>query len=356
MIGYTITIIFSLILSRYTSNNKNNNRLVVSIICVFWWVLLSLQYDVGTDYFSYIGIFSDETLASFYYDKKESIFAFIATLISKNNYNPQVGFFLVYAFLFVGLYKFIFKSNFDNFIGIYIVLCCSSFLFNATNGIRQYTAIPYICLATLYFCDKEYKKTILCLIIPSLFHNSTLLCIPVIFVFCLFVQKIRNKNVYVIILCLALFFAFRSPRQFIEPIIMNTRYSHHLKPESVLEKLSIVNLLTKFLFFPIYLAVLFTSKPYKEEKYVYLGILAYSLKLFLVQMTVFRRIGDSFEFLSLLPLIYYYKYNQLNKNLRIFLLLYYICAGICLLLLKIFYASTNNLTEYAYKSILFFKE
>lgn len=352
MLCYTIAIIFSLILSRYTSANKINNRLIVFFVCVSWWLLLSLQYNVGTDYFSYISIFSDEKVASLYYDKKEVLFAFIATLISKNNYNPQVGFFIVYAILFLGLFLFITKSDLDNFVGFYVLLCCSSFLYNATNGIRQYTAIPYICLATIFFCDKEYKKTILCLVIPSLFHNSTLLCIPMILVFCFLVKIIRNRKFYVAILFLSLLFAFKSPIHFIEPIIMSTRYSHYLKSDSIIENLGIVNLLTKFIFFPIYFAVLFIKIDSKYERYIHLGIFAYSLKLFLVQMSIFRRIGDSFEFLSLLPLVYYYKYNHLNKNLKFFLLLYYICAGICLVLLKIFYASINGFPEYAYKSIL----
>lgn len=352
MLGYCSIVFFSLMLATYISKSQRNNNKVLFLICISWWLLLSLQYGVGTDYFSYLNIFSNRKANSLYYRKKEYLFFYIVDFIQNNKLPPQTGFFIVYAFLFWGLYIFFKQLRINSYIYIYIYICCSTFLFNATNALRQYTAIPYICISVLYLLEKKYKKCFMSLVIPVFFHRSTLLCIPIVFFLGLLIKIIKKKRTYGLFLLISVVLSFVNYLNIIEPLIKRSSFANYLTSEYIKAQASTINVISKFIFFPIYVFVLYAKIPEKHQKYVYVGILSYCMKLATLKIPPLYRLSNSFDLLTLIPLFYYFKYNRLSKNLKIFLLLYFLIAGLVLLLVRFYLAEVYSLHEYAYKSIL----
>ena len=135
-------------------------------------------------------------------------------------------------------------------------------------------------------------------------------------------------------------------------MIKRSSFANYLTSEYIKAQASTINVISKFIFFPIYVFVLYAKIPEKHQKYVYVGILSYCMKLATLKIPPLYRLSNSFDLLTLIPLFYYFKYNRLSKNLKIFLLLYFLIAGLVLLLVRFYLAEVYSLHEYAYKSIL----
>ena len=354
MIGYIIAVSFSLMIGNYASSSKKNNYCVFLFLCIFWWLLLSLQYDVGTDYFSYKHIFSSLSEVSLYYKKQEFLFAFIATFVAKNGLPAQLGFFLMYACLFLGLFMFLKKSVLKNvFVYFYVMICCSSYLYNATNGLRQYTAIPFISLSCLCFLNKQWLQGMAFTVVGYFFHASAILTLPAILLFVLFANKIHSRKFYLLILLMSVFFLFWNPISVFEPLIALTRYAHYLQSDFMKQDRSIVNSLTKIVWLPVYVWSLYINVGERVRRILRFGFLAQCMKLALVKMVVFSRIALNLELLSIFPLYYVFAYAlaKKKKDTQIFVMLMYLVFGIGMMLLRFFIAWRSGLHEYSYKSV-----
>lgn len=167
--------------------NKNvlslqHNFISYFLLFIPMWAIMAFRYNIGKDFGNYQYIFktilqkkelkSMEVETGFYYLNK------IVSIISDNTQSI----FIVVAFIMLILFISGFKKNSRGLIVQLAVFMGAGYYFYAMNIMRQYLAISMIC-ASFYLLEKEkYIKFLLILILASLFHQSVLIWIPIIFI------------------------------------------------------------------------------------------------------------------------------------------------------------------------------
>lgn len=365
---YFLWIVFFIFLVSYIESNGytkkifciNNiprkNILIIVIFFIIFSVLLGLQYNVGTDYFSYVKIFSDKNVAYYYYQKQEYLFYFFSCLIVDLNLHPQFG------FVFLSLIQFFCITTFVKFLKInssliffFLFFTVSTFFFNQTNVIRQYTAATILLLFVKYTYEKKYIRMIISLLCASMFHISAILFIPMFLIVKIFRKKLPSFVwiVYLIISVIMIRVNFVSLMISLVPFL--SRYSHYLDSVWGTNQISLINILTKIIYIPFYLFSLKALKKMDNKKDVMLfqlGFFSYGIKLICLSSSMLNRFTVYFEFFTILPL-YYLFYDIYDKVIKIkyfnqlFVFIFY-CITVGLLCLKTLVIPA---AEYDYQSI-----
>ena len=167
LIFYIISFLFSATFY-YIYNKKNYKFFLILSFCIPM-IIGGLRYKVGTDYISYVGMYNNE-------NKIDLGFIFISR-ISAQLGGVQSLFFmynsLTLIFIFMGL------NNIDKKIRPFAYFCYL-FLFYTTsfNIMRQFLAASIVFYAYKYIIKKEPIKWIIFIIIAFIFHNTSILCLP----------------------------------------------------------------------------------------------------------------------------------------------------------------------------------
>lgn len=156
------------------------NFSVIIPIAVFTLVL-GLRYNVGTDYLSYYSKYISQF--NFVTDIPwEPCFVFLYRILCFFD-APVVVLFLIVSCIQILLVYKIFEDKIELLpYGIMLVFI-SSHIFSMLNTLRQDTAILLLILCVRYINSSQFNKSLLCLSCASLFHISSLLFLPVLFLY-----------------------------------------------------------------------------------------------------------------------------------------------------------------------------
>lgn len=116
------------------------------------------------------------------------------------------------------------KFSCNYWFSIFVFIASTDYLSWVQNGMRQFIAVTIIFAATDFIVKKQYVKAIVVVLIASLFHQSALLMLPIIFV----VQgKPWNKKTLLAIALslLALVFASRFTT-ILDSVLSDTQYTN----------------------------------------------------------------------------------------------------------------------------------
>ena len=114
---------------------------------------------------------------------KDKAFYFVTALIKIFiTTNPDIYFGIIAGFQIIALVFLFKKYSIDFSISFYLFIASTDYFSWMFNGIRQFTAVCIIILATPFFIKKKYLQSILIIVIASMFHKSALLMIPLIFI------------------------------------------------------------------------------------------------------------------------------------------------------------------------------
>lgn len=298
-------------------------------------LLYSLRYGIGTDYFSYKDIFETLNKSNIeeylkYHGKNIGTYYVEFGYYLLNRYLAPtfdslmfICSFLMFTVLFFGAYRI--DKNIDISFVVFIYLC-TQFIYSM-NGIRFAIAITIIFFGFNFIIRKQFLKWLLCILIASLFHKTSLICIP----FFLLIQfknnrlnKIRDTLFYVFILVfpvlINILMSIVSQFSFFSRYFSTTMYSlgifafkpmllFHILP--VILPMLLVNL--KKIFSSEVAQVLFKISLLE----IPLRMLG-SLNTWLTRLTRFPQMA----FVVLIP---YVLSNIKNKKLKYLLCVYYIC-------------------------------
>ena len=158
--------------------------ILLTPLWLVWLLICGGQYGVGTDYFSYYGIFED-TDVSFFYTKLEWFFAGTVQIFRYFGMPPQGLFFIFYLINFVFFCKILYNLDIKtSFIFVLLYICLSTIFNNQLNGLRQYTAIYIISYAVISFQKyKSYIRYILTIAFAAGMHMSAFLFLPLCVLF-----------------------------------------------------------------------------------------------------------------------------------------------------------------------------
>ncbi|WP_369309234.1 EpsG family protein [Providencia rettgeri] len=155
-------------------NSKLISKFLLILLFLILWVPASIRYGIGTDYFSYLGIFENAKTG---YINTEIGYYFINIGVSLLELDPQFIFvissFIIYFNLIASLNKnFLLTATF-------IAIC--TFYLPSYSLVRQAIAISFAGLATAQIIKGNDFRFIIFIIAGALFHTSILILIPFYF-------------------------------------------------------------------------------------------------------------------------------------------------------------------------------
>ncbi len=140
--------------------------------------------------------------------EKDQGFTILIFIMRRLGLNHEAFFLWVAAFQGFSLFYVYRKYSNHYFWSIFLFVVSTDMIAWMHNGIRQFLAVTIIFLATGFLVQKKYIWLILVIVFASLFHQSVLLMIPIVFI----VQgKAWNKKTMLFIagILLAVFFVDR---------------------------------------------------------------------------------------------------------------------------------------------------
>lgn len=348
--------LINLILSCSLANcfDKTHKKYFLIFIFILWTFIIGGQYDVGTDYFSYLKTFSDRELLKFHLRKKEYLFYYFVILCNFLE-NKQFIFIIISFIENILFFKFIIYLKNKMIINksslfIFLFLCYGTTFYNQMNGIRQYFNTYLLTYLIIYIYNKKILKYFSTVIIGINIHASFLLFSPLI-LFSKIIKKMKEKEL-VFILCFSFIITFFSITDFLKEISKYyPTYSHYVY-SSYFNKVPFQARMTKIIYLPFYIQSVFLIKKFIDNRaklfLLKIGILAFAVKLFCLSSGAFNRIGESLGIIILFPIYFLFEdYIKNNKKIYFFILISLI---IILYIFKILIFPSG---EYLYKSYFF---
>lgn len=115
------------------------------------------------------------------------------------------------------------KYSCDYYLSILLFVISTDYFSWMWNGMRQFIAVCIVIMAAPFIFRKKYLSAITIIVIASLFHQSALIAIPVVFV----VQgkPFNRKTLGVILLAVAVLFSVDLFTDFLDSSLQGTNYS-----------------------------------------------------------------------------------------------------------------------------------
>nr|WP_253823178.1 EpsG family protein [Vibrio kanaloae] len=323
-----------------------------------YFLIAALQFNVGSDYPSYIYIYENQWILDRYFNTGEYFFYYSNIILEQFKFKPQSIFF-VFAFvqsIFIFVYLKMFSRRGGKVWLIFVIFFCAASVYNnQLNGIRQYAVICLVPIFSLVLFEKRYFLVISLLVFASTLHTSyfILFSLPLL----LFIYKKFNIGmVTAFILSLPLYVLISN---LTVPILelLELRYLSYIDSDYFSEgKLSVI--LTKVYYIPLILLFYFiysedrlNSLPSRVRPYVNFCIFIFSCTYWsfitLLDIALLARIASYFWLFLIFPI--YVVCMYLSKR-NIFLFGLVLCYIAFPYIAKVTFLAKN---EYLYNSFIF---
>ncbi len=353
-LNFYYSLFYSYLVSCYCRDNNygvHTALILFSPVFIVWLILCGGQYEVGTDYESYIDLFSGGDLHRYIF-KGEILFVYIVNLCNNVGLRGQALFYIFYFinFIFLALIIKRFKSR-QLFLFVLLYIVVTSLFNNQLNILRQTTACYIGSYAGMLIFENKRKKGFLFIVISFMIHNAAIVYLLIPLLNKIVRNLTINKLVIILIVCsiVGMTFNINFFLNFIP--YLPADYAWHIQGGAVEDRQNFL-IIMKYIYFPLYLLSLYHFSKRKENfkriKVIFnWGILAYALRLLVVNFTVISRIFDFFLIFSIFPLLFYlHNISIMRKNLYYLIIAYLIAIYSAKVLLF-------PVREYAYKSIYF---
>ncbi|KNA52640.1 hypothetical protein A33_020290 [Vibrio cholerae AM-19226] len=324
---------------------------------LFYFLVSALQYNVGSDYPSYIYIYENPWVLDKYFNSGEYFFYYSNIFLNYFEFHPQSIFFVFSLFQSVFIFLFFHALNKRGavlWIFVFIFFVVSNILQNQMNGIRQYAALTFFPLISMYVFDRRYIKAVFSIIISMMFHSSAVVFFVLIFLR-LFLDLKEKSYFYVFILSIPFYFL-------VSKYTLNVLEYFDLRFLSYVESDyfvagDYVTLLTKIYYLPAIFIFfyLFCSGENKCfvgcNDYFKFAILIFSCSywsfLMSLDIAILSRVSSYFWFFVIFPLYFVAVYLSRRSSELLAIYLLYLFAPYAS---KVTFLAKN---EFLYKSIIF---
>ncbi len=338
--------------------SKSNNFLIglFPIMCLYF-VLPAFQYNVGSDYTSYIWIYETTNRIELYsFLHHEYGFYYLIKVLQYFNLDSQ-SIFIVFGFLDTVLLFTILmmlkKYRFKLWLVFLLFFTISTIYHNQMNGLRQYIAILSTPILLILIYEKKYLKSILISLFALSFHKSfimILMLVPIL----IYIKRFNPLQLFKVSLTIPFVILFIFPIfitvlvEFIFPIYKIYLISSEFNIKSILSKIYYLIFIAYFWY--IYLNKKVISSIDRDIFKFMIVILSITYCSYLVDVStpMYGRFFQYFQFFYIFPIYYIMEYNILHKNhkVSIFIVLMFLIPY----LLKIL---VFPISEYSYQSIFF---
>lgn len=205
------------------NNYKKYNYLFIFIALVSLIVVSGFRYKSGTDYSTYIEIYS-QTPTVVLSEQSEWGFFLINQILYDISSNPQImflGIALITNILMVyGILRY--STKFELSMYLYITTFC---YYSTFNGMRQWLASAILFVGFKYIKERDLFKYLICVFIAYTFHNSALVMIPMYFIVN---RRFESKETLIIVAIFVFSYIFFNG--FLETLftfLQGTKYEHY---------------------------------------------------------------------------------------------------------------------------------
>ncbi|WP_442958724.1 MULTISPECIES: EpsG family protein [unclassified Providencia] len=332
------------------------SRYLLTFPLIFLLSLLpSLQYGVGTDYFSYERIFNNPNILEHYNTNNELVFYYLVKFINSLTLDSKVFFSFISVFqsiLIICTFNILKRNGYNLTVLFFLFFTVTNLLHTQMNIIRASLAIYFFVISFLYKIEKKYLLCLLAVVLSVFSHKSAYAILPFVLIPTHWYSLLYKKALAIYLVTFIVFFI--NPMQPIVDYIVSTffpYYSLYLEDGNFGE-VSIVNLFTKAYYAPIILYFLFNIKNltlnYFSKVLIGLWVITANLYILVYHYDFFSRINYFFVYFYIVPLYFSLKYAYKTK--RKILLLF---MSIMILMPYILKVVIFPVAEFKYSTFLF---
>lgn len=294
--------------------------IVFSLPVIFVWVLIiGGQYYVGTDYPTYLSLFSNIDSAK--NENTEFGFVYFVRFCNFIGFFGQDIFFII-SFLSVLLILNIsmnITSSKYVFIFMFIFVTVSTVFNNQMNTIRQFVAVYFFTSAVLYMLNKKYNLFLLFMLFSWSWHMSAIILLPVLLLFH-FCKYTDSRLLLFVLIFISVAFNFYFKEEWLYSFISVAGMYDNYLGNNYVQDVNILNKLTKLMYTPIVLYSIYKYTKYDlncVEKYIYIiGVYSYAIFMACLSNSLTNRFGMYFTILSCVPMVYLLVYLYKEKTLK----------------------------------------
>lgn len=341
MKAYIICILFVTLLNfineyvlKNKSNKFNNVNKILFVISLLIPCIIAGARDitVGTDVRGYVMrlsnvVISNPNIIHYLTNANSDLLFSLLVYIGYITRNFSVLLFFIELAVALPIYLYAYLERDKCPFTITILLFFLTMYCLSLSMMRQSISIA-ICILSYHFIEsKEYKKSILLMVIASLFHKTGIIFITILFMFRLFNNNNKRAltNMMYVVLAAALLVLI-SP--FIDKIIGSSMYSSYLTYYENFKGFSFMSLVKKLFFVILWLFCVFKSKNREDSNIAWFGLLLSIISLFCVYESFtysgMGRIGyyftDLSNFIIIREFIKRFKQKKLVTMLLLFVL------------------------------------
>lgn len=345
-----IYIYLYLFIIRIKSENKVKFIVYFFPISTLLVLILGLQYNVGTDYFSYLHLASGNSGLKFITNHYEYLFAFLVRFVRYFK-EPQL-IFLFSAIIQISFFTLIVyelkKMKFKLHIFFFLYFTLMLIFFNQFNGIRQYISVYIIIYALFKLINSKKIIFITLVFLASLFHISSLIFLIFLILNPLLKMKFSKYKIIIIICSFILISLYDFSNIYIKIIKYLPFYNNYIH-STYFGRLSLQGIITKIPKLIIVISsIYFIDHSKLSKKETYLINLSYISIITLVMSftsTLIWRFYHYLDFFLIIPVLLLF-HNKKYKKLRLLF-------GLILLFMFITKVILIPRGEYLYRWIIF---
>ncbi|HGN1247646.1 MULTISPECIES: EpsG family protein [Providencia] len=313
---------------------KNYKPSFISYLPAFivYFLIAGLQYNVGTDYPSYIYIYENPWTLERYFNSGEFFFYYSNIILSNLELPPQFIFilfsFIQSVFIFLYFIK-LRKYHITLWLFFALFITVTNIYNNQLNLIRQYAALTLLPLLTISLYEQRYKNYITGCLLAMTFHSTAIVFFTLFFIKP-FIRFILRHPFLLFILSLPFFLLLSQSVPFILEIT-SMKYSSYLEGD-FFQPLDISTIITKLYYLPL---ILYFFITFNKNKQVHSSYLNFCIAIFIVTFWSFTmgldipllsRLASYFWFFVIFPLFYLLINALQNKKTFEFLFIFIYCT------------------------------
>lgn len=323
-------------------------------VVLFWCLLIGGQYNVGTDYFTYLKMYETGDLSYIVESRGEFGFSWIVHFCRALGITGQ-GIFVVFALIGVLILFYTMKAVLPSkyfFLFYFVFICMCGAFHNQMNLQRLYLALYIMTFATCLLIYRKFFIAIVLCGIAGTIHHSSYIFLPVLLMAYL-CRNYNNRFFLMVVVLTGVALSFILEISFIGQIVSSVSdYGHYIDRKKV-EELQLILRITKYLYIPLVLWGIYEFPKMNlcktQSQFFVIGTMAFAIKISVVSLDIVERMGRYLEVFSILPIVFLLIYYNKTKRMKyfIFILLY-------LIIPYAFKVIMSQSGGYSYDSFLFY--
>lgn len=251
------------ILYKNRQDRNVTNQIIFWLICMILILVAALRYGVGTDYYTYQGLFEyymNIPLKEVFFEKEGGFWG-ISSIIGSFTSNVNWVFFVHAAIIIILIVGTFYKYSVNFALTLFLYIASMDY-FGSFNGIRQWTASAILFLGLRFLYEKKCLWYILLVAVAYKFHNTSLLMIPLYF---LLTRRAGSKTIKIFsVIMFGFIFIFPSITNNLFDIMEGSDYQHYMLDDVTDDGVNMLRVLVAAV--PVVFSAIYYHRLYRTDE------------------------------------------------------------------------------------------